>query len=83
MRRIDFRQWVTTTLARLRRGTLRRRRVRHGIPECLESRVLLDASLVKDINPVRSSIRRASSAGVTPGSGLASTMGTVRRWGGA
>jgi ELWxxDGT repeat protein len=52
MRRIDFRQWVTTTLARLRRGTLRRRRVRHGIPECLESRVLLDASLVKDINPV-------------------------------
>jgi ELWxxDGT repeat protein len=52
MRRIDFRELVTAALARLRRGTLRRPRVRHGIPERLEPRVLLDASLVKDINPV-------------------------------
>ena len=52
MLRMEFRQFVTSTLARLRRDTLRRRRVRHGTPESLEPRVLLNATLVKDINPL-------------------------------
>jgi ELWxxDGT repeat protein len=51
MRRIEFRQLVTTTLARLRRGPLRRARVRHGLAESLEPRVLLAAKLVKEIHP--------------------------------
>jgi ELWxxDGT repeat protein len=51
MLRMEFRQFVTNTLARLRRDTPRRRRVRHGTPQSLEARVLLNATLVKDIHP--------------------------------
>jgi hypothetical protein len=51
MLRMEFRQFVISTLARLRRDTPRRRRVRHRTPQSLEPRVLLSASLVKNIHP--------------------------------
>ena len=54
MRRLNFGQLLSRTLARLRRSPLRRSRKRTATPESLEARVLLDANLVKDINPVPS-----------------------------
>jgi ELWxxDGT repeat protein len=57
MLRREFRRFVTSTLARLRRDTLRRRRFRHSIAASFEPRGLLDAKLEKDIlgNPPASS----------------------------
>ncbi len=52
MRPIRLRQFLTTALRRLSHAPRRRARVRSGKPESLEPRVLLDASPVKDINPV-------------------------------
>jgi len=49
MRPVSFRQFVRSTLHRLRGARLRRPRLRPNTPELLEPRVLLDASLVKDI----------------------------------
>ena len=52
MRPIRIRPLLTAILRRLGHAPRRRARGRSGKPESLEPRVLLDASPVKDINPV-------------------------------